>query len=152
MLGWHHLTGSYKDQWYKSWKYVPTIISNRDSDLIGVRIPQTQDAWEARGATQFDETDIVRFSGNVLWKRVPKQEFILKSKGRVTRCWWAQRQFIEIYKKVDFHNYVNKEITFVRSNDIMMYARGKHTQFNNDRRGHPEIWTRYHDQCWMMIQ
>ena len=46
---------------------------------------------------------------------------------------------------MDFHNYMNKEITFARSNDIMMYARGKHTQFNNDRRGHPEIWK--HDQC-----
>ena len=29
-----------------------------------------------------------------------------------------------------FHNYVNKEITLVRSNDIMMYAREKHTQLN----------------------
>ena len=26
---------------------------------------------------------------------------------------------------MDFHRYVNKEITFVKSNDIMMYARGK---------------------------
>ena len=33
-------------------------------------------------------------------------------------------------KKRDFHTYVNKEITFVRSNDIMRYARGKHTQLN----------------------
>ena len=40
----HHLTGLYKDQRYNSWKYVPTIISDRDSDLIGVRIPRTQDA------------------------------------------------------------------------------------------------------------
>ena len=39
-------------------------------------------------------------------------------------------QFIEISKKRDFHTYVNKEITFVRSNDIMRYARGKHTQLN----------------------
>ena len=28
-----------KDQCYNSWEYVPTIISDRDSDLIGVRIP-----------------------------------------------------------------------------------------------------------------
>ena len=27
-------------------------------------------------------------------------------------------------KRMDFHNYVNKEVTFVRSNDIMLYARG----------------------------
>jgi len=33
-------------------------------------------------------------------------------------------------QKMDFHRYVNKEITFVGSNDIMMYARGKHTQLN----------------------
>ena len=35
---------------------------------------------------------------------------------------------LKISKKVDFHNYANKEITFVRSKDIMRYARGKHTQ------------------------
>ena len=34
------------------------------------------------------------------------------------------------FQKMDFYNYVNKEITFVRSNDIMAYARGKHTQLN----------------------
>ena len=33
--------------------------------------------------------------------------------------------------KMGFHNYVNKEITLVRSNDIMMYVRGNHTQLNN---------------------
>ena len=33
-------------------------------------------------------------------------------------------------KKMDFHNYENKEIRFVRSSDIMRYARGKHTQLN----------------------
>ena len=38
------LPGHIKDQCYNSWEYVPTIISDRDSDLIGVRIPQTQDA------------------------------------------------------------------------------------------------------------
>ena len=37
---------------------------------------------------------------------------------------------IEISKKMDFLDHVNKEITFVRSNDIMMFARGKHTQLN----------------------
>ena len=34
------------------------------------------------------------------------------------------------FPKMDFHNYVNKEITAVSSNGIMMYARGKHTQLN----------------------
>ena len=34
------------------------------------------------------------------------------------------------FQKMDLHNYVNKEITFIRSNDIMIYARGKHTQLN----------------------
>ena len=33
-------------------------------------------------------------------------------------------------QKMDLHKYVNKEITFVGSNDIMRYARGKHTQLN----------------------
>ena len=40
----HHLIELCRDQCYNSWKYVPTIISDRDSDLIGVRITQTQDA------------------------------------------------------------------------------------------------------------
>ena len=38
------LPGRIKDQCYNSWNYVPTIISDQDSDLIGVRIPRTQDA------------------------------------------------------------------------------------------------------------
>ena len=32
---------------------------------------------------------------------------------------------LKISKKEVFHSYVNKEITFVGSNDIMMYAQGK---------------------------
>ena len=35
------LSGHIKDQCLTSWKYIPTIISDRDSDLIGVRIPRT---------------------------------------------------------------------------------------------------------------
>ena len=37
-----------KDQQHNSWKAVPTIISDRDSDPIGVRIPETQDVREER--------------------------------------------------------------------------------------------------------
>ena len=33
-------------------------------------------------------------------------------------------------KKRDFYNYVNKEVTLVRSTNIKTYARGKHTQLN----------------------
>ena len=52
------------------------------------------------------------------------------------------------FQKMDFHNYVNKEISFVRSIDIMMYARGKtYTTKKIGRRVHPGIWTRQHDQC-----
>ena len=29
----------------------------------------------------------------------------------------------------------------------MTYAQGKHTQFNNDRKVHPEIWNEQHGQC-----
>ena len=38
------LMGHITTKCYNSWKYVPTIISDRDSDLIGVRVTQTQDA------------------------------------------------------------------------------------------------------------
>ena len=34
------LPGHIKDQCYNSWKYAPTIISDRDSVLIGGRIPR----------------------------------------------------------------------------------------------------------------
>ena len=34
------------------------------------------------------------------------------------------------FQKLELHNYVNKEITFARSNDMMLYARGKHAQLN----------------------
>ena len=34
------------------------------------------------------------------------------------------------FQRMDFHNYVNKEIIFVGSNDIKMYAGGKHTQLD----------------------
>ena len=34
------------------------------------------------------------------------------------------------FQKMDFHNYVNKEITFVGSKEKMVYARGEHTQLN----------------------
>ena len=131
----------YKDQCYNSWKYVRTIISDRDSDLIGVRITQTQDAWEERCNTNCRD-DIVRFSRIELWKRVPKQEFIIKSRRGWGGGWWTQRQFLEISKKMDFHNHVNKEITFVRSNGIMMYIQGKHTQLNIGWKVHPKYGLR----------
>ena len=34
------------------------------------------------------------------------------------------------FQKMDFLNYGNKEITFVGSNEKMVYARGEHTQLN----------------------
>ena len=73
------LPGHIKDQHYNHWKYVPTIISDRGSDPIGVRIPQTQDAWEEKVQRNW-RNDIIRFSGNELWKRVSKQEFIINSR------------------------------------------------------------------------
>ena len=32
--------GQIKDQCYNSWDYIPTIISDQDSDLIDVRMPE----------------------------------------------------------------------------------------------------------------
>ena len=73
--------------------------------------------------------DIARFSGNELWKRVPNKGSSLHQ-GEVRR-WLIDSATIHWdFQKMDFHNYVNKEITFVRSNDIRKYARGKHTQLN----------------------
>ena len=39
----------YKDQCYNSWKYVPTIISDQDSDVIDVRNQDTSDLGCLRG-------------------------------------------------------------------------------------------------------
>ena len=93
-----------------------------------------------KGCNTIWRDDIVRFSGTVLWKRVAKH--ILKSRGEWGGGWWIQQHFVEISRKMDFHNYVNKEITLVRSNDIMMYVRWQHTQLNNDRKVHPKIYTK----------
>ena len=38
------LPGHIRTNHHNSWKVVPTIIFDRDSDPIGVKIPQTQDA------------------------------------------------------------------------------------------------------------
>ena len=83
--------------------------------------------------------DIVRFSRIELWKRVLKQEFIINPREWRGGGWWIQQHFVKISKKMDFHNYVNKELTFVISNDIMMYARGKQTQLNIDWKVHPNM-------------
>ena len=64
--------------------------------------------------------------GDLIRPFCPKLEFIIKPKRGLGGGWWTQRHSIEISKKMDFHHYVNKEITFVRSNDIVMYARGEH--------------------------
>ena len=50
-------------------------------------------------------------------------------------------------QKMDFHHYVNKEITFVRSNDIRKYARGKTYTIKHWLNGAPEMWIGLHDQC-----
>jgi hypothetical protein len=42
------------------------------------------------------------------------------------------------FQKMGFHNYVNKKITFVRSNDMMMYARGKTNIIKYWMKGAPE--------------
>ena len=91
--------------------------------------------------------DIVRFSGNELWKQVPKQEFIINPRRGWGGGWWIQQHFVKISKKMDYHNYVNKEITFVISNDIMMYARGKTYTIKHWLKVAPEIWARLHNQC-----
>ena len=46
------------------------------------------------------------------------------------------------FQRMDFHNYVNKEITFVGSNDIMRYFLGKHTQLNIGWKVHPKYGLR----------
>ena len=74
--------------------------------------------------------DIVRFSWNEPWKQVPKQEFIIKTKGRMKRWLMNSTMIHWDFQKMDFHTYVNKESTFVGPNDIRKYARGKHTQLN----------------------
>ena len=106
------------------------------SGYLGHRMPRKR-----RCDTNWRD-DNVRFSGNELWKWVPRQEFIIKPRREWGGGWWTQRQFIEISKKMDFHNYVNKEITLVRSNDTMMYARGKTSTIKHWLKVHLEVWTK----------
>ena len=56
------------------------------------------------------------------------------------------------FQRMDFHNYVNKEITFVRSNDIMRYARGKHTQLNIGGKVRPKYGLGCTTNVGMVIQ
>ena len=46
------------------------------------------------------------------------------------------------FQKMDFHHYVNNEITLARSNDLMMYARGKTYTVIHWLKCAPEIWAR----------
>ena len=43
-----------------------------------------------------------------------------------------------VSQKMGLHSYVDKEITFVGSNDIVKYARGEHTQLNIGWKVHPK--------------
>ena len=67
--------------------------------------------------------DIIWFSGNELWKRVPNKGSPL-NQGEVRRWLIDSATTHWDFQKMDFHNYVNKEIAFISSNDIMRYARG----------------------------
>ena len=108
----------------------------------------TSDSWclRRKGCNTIWRDGVAKFLGNELWKQVLNHEFIIKPRRGWGGGWWTQRQFIEIFK-MDFHTYVNKEITFVRSNDVMRYARGSHTQLNIGWKVHPKYGLRYHDQC-----
>ena len=46
------------------------------------------------------------------------------------------------FQRMDFHNDVNQVVTPVKSNDIMMYARGEHPQLNIDQNVYLEGWTK----------
>ena len=106
------------------------------SGYLRLRMPE-----EKRCDTNWRD-DIVRFSLNELWKWVLKQEFIINPRRGWGGGGWTWRQLIEISKKGDLLNNVNKEITFVRINDIMMYAWGKHTQVNIGWKVHPKYGLR----------
>ena len=68
------------------------------------------------------------------------------NQGEVRR-WLIESATIHLdFQKMDFHTYVNKGITFVGSNDIMMYARGKTYTIKHWLKGAPEIWAGLHDQ------
>ena len=43
-------------------------------------------------------------------------------------------------RKMDLHNYVGKEITFVISNVMMMYAQGKKYTIKHWLKGAPKVW------------
>ena len=78
--------------------------------------------------------------GKELWKRVLNKSSSLNQGEDEEVADGLSDNIIEISKKMDFHNYVNKEITFVRSKGIMMYARGKTYTNKHWLKGAPEIW------------
>ena len=64
--------------------------------------------------------DIVRLSGNELWKRVfPNNSSPLNQEKDEEVADGLSDNSSRISKRMDSHNYVNKEMAFVNSNDIM---------------------------------
>ena len=94
---------------------------------------------EKKGATQIVETTS-KILGRWTMEASSELGFIIKSKGgEEVTDWLSDSATIHWdFQKMDFHNYVTKEITLARSNDLMMYARGKHTQLNIGWNVHPK--------------
>ena len=89
--------------------------------------------------------DIVRFSGNELWKRVPKQEFIVKSRREWGGGWWTQRHSIEISK--DGFPWLSEQGD--NPFQIKCYSEvcsRKTYKIKHWLKGVPEIWVGLHDQ------
>ena len=140
------LPGQIKDQCYNSWKYIPTIISNRDLDLIGVRITQTQDAWEERCNTNCRD-DIVRFSEMIyvseLWNKSSSvnqgedEEVADRLSNKSSR--FPKDLFPQLCEQRNIICQINWY------NDVC--SRENIHNWKIGRRVHPGIWTRQHDQC-----
>ena len=142
----HPLYQLSRNQYYSSWGNVPTIISAWDSDLVGVRIPQTQDVREEKLRhipTKWHCKILGKWTmGAGSWNNSSSL-----NKGEVRR-WLIDSATIHWdFQKMDFHNNVNKKMTFVRSNGYNDVCSRKTYKIKHWLKGAPEIWVGLHDQC-----
>ena len=141
---WHHLIGLKTNVITLGNMFQPSYLTEIQiwlvSGYLRLRMP------EKKRCDTIWRDDIVRFSGNELWKRVPKQDFNIKPGKGWGGSWWTQWQLIEISKKMNFHNYVNQgDVNCqIRWYDVCLR---KTYRIKDSLKGAPEIWVGLHDQC-----
>ena len=134
-----HLTGSSKDQYYNSWNYVPTIISDRDSDLIGDMIPQTQDVREEK--VQHKSTSWhCKILGKWIMKAGPKTRVHHYAKERMRRWLMDSATIHREFQKDGFPQLSEQGVNICQIKRYNVVCSRKTYTINHWLEGEYEIW------------